>query len=98
MALFVVRRNVEGLEAGDIEAAAYRAIMCAYEYEGMKWHRSFWDQEAGFLDCIYEAKSADDLSDHALRSRIPFDGVREVTEIDPLQYMRRLDVAVTSTP
>ncbi|MCC6381408.1 MAG: DUF4242 domain-containing protein [Dehalococcoidia bacterium] len=87
MALFVVRRNVEGLGQEDIDAAAYRAIMCSYEYPGMKWHRSYWDSALGVLDCVYEAHDADEIREHAKRSRIPCDDVRPVEEIDPTTYL-----------
>ena len=87
MPLFMVRRNVPGISQEDMDAAAFRAITCAFYYSGLKWHRSFWDHDAGVLDCIYEAESAEELLAHAQRARIPCDEVREVDAFGPENYI-----------
>lgn len=86
MPLFLIRRNVPGMDQGEIDAAGYRAIMCAYEYPGMKWHRSYWDRQRGVLECLYECQDEAEVRSHAERSRIPCDDVREVVIIDPVAY------------
>ena len=79
MPLYMIRRDVHGATREDIDAAAYRAIACAFYFTGMKWHHSYWDEQAGELRCIYEAQNSDELWAHAERARIPCNDVREVT-------------------
>lgn len=87
MPLFKIRRNVGQIIQEDMDAAAFRAIVCAVQFPGLKWHRSFWDKDAGVLDCFYEAASREDLQDHARVSRIPCDEVCEVNELLPETYI-----------
>ena len=88
MPLYAIRREVGDVPSDEIDAAALRAIFCAVEYDGLRWVRSFWDREAGLLNCIYEAQSAAQIREHSMRSNIPCDGVHEVTEILPGTYIR----------
>ncbi len=83
MPLFLIRRDVPGATQEDIDAAAYRAIACAFNYEGIKWHTSYWDKEAGRLHCVYEGQSREQIEDHSRRARIPCDEVRQVTQLMP---------------
>lgn len=87
MSLYRIRRDVGEISAEDMDAAAFRAIVCAPQFPGVKWHRSFWDKEAGFIECFYEANEVRDLEAHAKASRIPCDDVREVTELLPETYL-----------
>ena len=87
MPLFMIRRDVPGLSQEDMDAAAFRAITCAFYFPSMKWHRSFWDQDAGVVHCVYEAKNPDELYAHAQRARIPCDEVREVDAFGPETYI-----------
>jgi Protein of unknown function (DUF4242) len=93
MPTFTVRRDVPGLTSEELDASAFRAIVCAVEYPGMRWLESFWDREAGRLTCIYEAASADEVFDHARRARIPCDEVHEVSVVGPGDF-----VAPTGAP
>jgi hypothetical protein len=86
MPLFTIRREVPGADRTEIDAAAFRAIVCAYEYPGLRWVRSYWDAEAGELSCLYEAESAQQIEEHSRRSRIPCDAVREVIQFGPEEY------------
>lgn len=88
MPLYAIRRAVGDVTPDDIDAAALRAIFCATEYDGFRWIRSYWDREAGLLNCIYEAQSAAQIREHSMRSNIPCDDVHEVTEILPGTYIR----------
>lgn len=87
MPLYRIRRDVGKMREDEVDAAAVRAIVCAPQFPGVKWHRSYWDREAGHLDCIYEANKVTDLEEHARAARIPCDQVYEVTEILPETYI-----------
>jgi hypothetical protein len=86
MPLFTIRRSVPGANRDEIDASAFRAIVCAYEYPNMRWIRSYWDQHGGQLLCLYEADSAEQIADHAQRARIPCDEVREVVAFGPEEF------------
>lgn len=87
MPLYKIRRNVGPIIQEDMDAAAFRAIVCAVQFPGLRWQRSYWDKEAGVLDCFYEAASRQDIEDHARVARIPCDGVQEVAELLPETYI-----------
>ncbi len=87
MPLYRIRRDLGPTTEDEIDAAGFRAIVCAPQFPGVKWHRSYWDRAAGRLDCIYEANNIQDLEEHARASRIPCDEVLEVTEIRPDKYL-----------
>jgi hypothetical protein len=86
MPLYLVRREVPGVSQEEMDAAAFRAIACAFYFEGMKWHQSYWDKEAGVINCVYEAKDPAEVFAHAERARIPCNEVREVTIVAPEFY------------
>jgi hypothetical protein len=87
MPLYTIRRMVPGAQQDDVDAASLRAIFCAYEYSGLKWIRSFWDQAKQELLCVYEATSPDQIREHSNRARLPCDEVTEVVEFGPEQYI-----------
>jgi Nickel responsive protein SCO4226-like len=87
MSMFMVRRDIPGLTQEDVDAAAFRAITCAFYFPGMRWHRSYWDRDAGMLHCVYEAKNPEEVFAHAQRARIPCDEVREVSAFGPEAYV-----------
>jgi hypothetical protein len=70
-----------------MDAAAFRAIVCAPQFPGLKWIRSFWDRETGRIDCVYEAADAAQLEEHARTARIPCDEIRLVVEVAPEAYI-----------
>lgn len=86
MPMYFIRRDVSGLEPEDVEAAGFRAAICAYEYAGLRWIRSYWDREGHELHCYYEAESEAQVRDHSERSRIAVSEVREVQDIDPSNF------------
>lgn len=86
MPLFNILRKVPGMTRAGVDAAAFRALTCTYDYDDLRWVRSYWDEALGELRCIYEARDAGQVRDHARRSRIPCDDVREITEILPAEY------------
>lgn len=55
MPLYRVRRDVGPATQEDIDAASFRAIVCAPQFPGLKWIRSYWDPTAERIDCYYEA-------------------------------------------
>jgi hypothetical protein len=86
MPLFLVRREVPGAHRGEIDAGAFRAGSCLHNYDDMRWITSYLDVEGERVFCIYEARSADDLRDHAIRARIPCDEVLPVVQLLPEEY------------
>lgn len=87
MPLYRIRRDVGQLSQEEMDAAAFRAIVCAPQFPGLKWIRSYWDRETGRLDCIYEAANATQIEEHAATARIPCDQVRPVDEVMPETYL-----------
>ena len=87
MPLYSIKRVVGDVSQQEVDAAAYRAIICAYQFDDLKWHRSYWQADIGELTCLYEAQSPEQLQEHALQSRLPCDEVLEVKEIVPQAYI-----------
>lgn len=87
MPLYTVRRDVGQITQEELDASAYRAIVCGYQFPEIKWVRSYWDRAAGQLLCLYEAKDVAQIEEHARQSRIPCDDVREITEFGPEPYV-----------
>jgi hypothetical protein len=83
MALFLVKREVPKVSEDDLRAAILRAVSCAFNFEGMRWVTSYWDRDHGVAYCVYEAKSREQLQDHAERARIPCDEILAVDCIGP---------------
>jgi hypothetical protein len=87
MPLYRIRRQVGDISQEDMDAAAFRAILCAPQFPGLRWQRSYWDREGGRIDCLYEASSLRDIEEHARVARIPCDEIREVSEMLPETYV-----------
>ena len=87
MPLYRIRREIGEITQQDLNAASFRAIVCAPQFPGLKWHRSYWDREAGLLDCFYDAVDPVQLEEHARVARIPCNDVREVDELLPDTYV-----------
>ena len=87
MPLYSIRRQLGEISEQDLDASAFRAIVCAFQFEGLKWHRSYWDRQTGELNCIYQATDPRQLEEHARVSRIPCDSIAEVSEVGPEPYM-----------
>lgn len=88
MPLYRIRRDVGPATQEDIDAASFRAIVCAPQFPGLKWIRSYWDPAAERIDCYYEAAGPEQLQRHAELSRIPCDEVSEVVPVLPETYVR----------
>jgi len=87
MPLYRVRRDVGEVSQDEMDASAFRAIVCAPQFPGLRWVRSFWDRQTGRIDCIYEADSLRQIEEHARVSRIRCDEVCEVDEMFPETYV-----------
>lgn len=87
MPLYTIVRDLTGFSDGEIDAAAVRAVICAYEYPEMRWVRSYLDRARGEMLCLYSAASPEQLREHARRSRIPAGEIREVEEVVPAQFL-----------
>lgn len=90
MPLYAILRNMAGLSDEEIDAAGYRAVICAIEYDGLRWVRSFLDRQREMMTCLYEASNEDQVREHSRRSRISCDEVREVEEVLPDPYLRMI--------
>jgi hypothetical protein len=86
MPLYAIRRVIGPLTQEELDAAGFRATVCAAEHEGLRWERSFWDQAAGELICYYEAQSPEQIQNHSRQSAIPCNEVREVKMVLPDVY------------
>lgn len=86
MPLYAVHRNIGPMSQEELDAAGFRAIACAAEYDGLHWERSFWNRANEDLVCYYVAKSAQQIRDHSRQSNIPCDEITEVTEVLPGVY------------
>lgn len=87
MPLYRIRRDVGQLSQEEMDAAAFRAIVCAPQFPGLTWIRSYWDREQGRVDCIYDALDPEQIEEHARTARIPCDEVRLVEEVMPQTYL-----------
>jgi hypothetical protein len=86
MPYYLARRNVQGATAEDMRAAGFRAYSCVLGYRGMRWLTSIWDQDKGEMYCVYEARSAEDVADHAKAALLPLEDVRLVEHINPQEF------------
>jgi hypothetical protein len=86
MPLFLIRRDVPGITQEEVDAASFRAITCSFYFSGLRWLTSYWDREAGAIHCVYEARSAEDVFEHAEVARIPCNDVRPVEQFGPENY------------
>lgn len=83
LGLVLVRRQLDPLTHSEFRAIALQAIMCAYEYEDMRWLRSYWSRGTDQLFCLFETRSHELVREHARRSRIPCDEVLDAVEVRP---------------
>lgn len=79
--LVLVRRQLDPLTHSEFRAIALQAIMCAFEYEDLRWLRSYWARSTNQLFCLFETRSHDLVREHADRSRIPCDEVLDAIEL-----------------
>jgi hypothetical protein len=83
----------------DLKAAILRAVSCAFNFEGMKWHHTYWDEQNGAAYCLYEAQDSNQLRDHADRARVPCDDVWPVAVVTPEDLLTAPGVlAVSADP
>lgn len=87
MPTYKIRRVVGDITRDEVDAASLRSLWCLSDYPDVKWLHSMWDSERGEITCLYEANNPDQIREHAEASRIPCDEVREVTIIDPDEYL-----------
>lgn len=95
MPLFLIQRGLPGATQQDVDAAGYRAVACAFNYQGLRWVSSVWARDEERLYCLYEAESAEQIQDHSRRAAIPCDSVSAVLEVLPTQHRRALTRVVS---
>jgi hypothetical protein len=86
MALFLIKRYVGEATQTEVDAAIFRAMSCAYQFDGMRWVTSYWDKEGGYTYCVYEAESKEHIQEHARRASLTCDEVFTVSQLGPEQY------------
>ena len=96
MPLFLIRRDLGQVSKEDVDAASIRALSCVFNYEGMRWVTSYWDQPGGKVFCVYEARDAQQIVDHSAQSRIPCDEITNVQQVDPAEYVIGTPTGTTS--
>lgn len=79
--LYMIERDFTGYTEEQINAAAFRALLCISFFDGMRWLRSFYDPVSQQSRCFYEAPSAGDVRHHGFSMAIPVGDVRPVVEI-----------------
>jgi len=78
MALFLIERNVGRMTQEQIETASKRSNEVLAEMEGVTWVRSYVSDVDGKIFCEYEAPTAEHIREHARRTGIPADVIREI--------------------
>ncbi len=87
MPLFAIKRLLsptQTKEEGD--AMVIRAFECSLAYDDFGWIRSYLQDETSISLCIYQARSADDIWDHARRAALPINEAEEAEEYLPQQF------------
>jgi len=80
MAVFQITRHMPGWSDDELTAGSVRAQMCAGWFEGVRWLRSFQDEQREVFTCYYEAPDEATVRRHAELAEIPCDEVHEVRE------------------
>lgn len=86
MPTYSIRRVTGTISKEDLDGSAYRAIACSPYFPGLQWIRSYVDEKAGEINCIYEAQREEDIWEHSRRAGLPCDGVTLVRQIGPSDY------------
>ncbi len=86
MPTYSIRRVTGTLSKEDLDGSVYRAIACSLYFPGLQWIKSYVDDAAGEILCIYEANREEDVWEHARRAGIPCDAVSVVRTIGPSDY------------
>jgi hypothetical protein len=81
MTLFTIERDFGHLTDNELEAAAFRAKVCAPYFRGLRWIRSFRWAGLAYTRCFYVAETALDVKSHAMAAGVPHDDIRPVEEI-----------------
>jgi hypothetical protein len=86
LALFLVPRTEPFAGESDLDAAMFRALLCAQSFPGFKWIRTYYTEDSKKAFCVYEANSADDVRAYSRLANIPYDAVIEVEELTRETY------------
>lgn len=80
MPKYLIERNVPGahlMNAQDRHAGANRSCDVLEELgEGIEWHESYVTTDR--ITCVYSARDADMVREHAQRSGFPADAIHEI--------------------
>ena len=96
MALYLIRRNLGHAAQGDLDAASIRALSCLYNYQGLRWLTSYWNEASGQIYCLYDAQSEEQIVAHSAQSRIPCDEIIPVQQVDPEEYASQMATALNA--
>ena len=87
MPRFVIERSLPaGLNPGEIDDAARRAIAVNATMPGVRWLHSNLAIDRSKFFCEYEAPDAESVREAGRLAEIPCDIVTEVTVVAPEQY------------
>ena len=87
MPRYLIERDLPpGLDAGDVDDAARRAIAVNATMPGVRWLHSNLAIDRSKFFCEYEAPDAGSVREAARLAEIPCDTVTEVTVVAPEHY------------
>jgi hypothetical protein len=93
--MYLIRRDLGQAAQEDLDAAAIRALSCVYNYEGLRWVTSYWNQSSGAIYCVYEAQDEQQIIDHSAQARIPCGEILPVQLVNPEEYATQVPATLT---
>lgn len=81
--LFQLIRDISAWTDEVVAAAAVRSKLSGPWWPGVRWIESFYDRESAGVICIYEARTAEDIRNHARTASLPASEIRPVELILP---------------
>ena len=94
MGVYLIRRELGPATQEDVDAASIRALSCVFNYQGLRWVTSYWDETKGTIYCVYEAENEQQIIEHSAQSRIPCDEISPVQVVNPEEYAAQMPAAL----
>lgn len=87
MSVYMVERNLKGIEMTDLAAAQRLAIQTSEEYAAkgipMRYIRSTFAPEDGRCMCLFEASTAEDVKRVNDEAKLPYSRIVEALDLTP---------------
>ncbi|HEX5370834.1 MAG TPA: DUF4242 domain-containing protein [Dehalococcoidia bacterium] len=96
MALYLIRRSLGRATQEDLDGASIRALSCLYNYDGLRWLTSYWNEPSGQIYCIYEAQNEQQILEHSAQARLPCDEITLVQQVIPEEYAPQIATRVNA--